>query len=54
MNKKKVKDHEGREFSTIKEMCEYWDIPYRTFLKRINNGCDLEYALTGVRKRRWK
>lgn len=43
----RCKDHLGNEFSSKREMCEYWDIDYKTFLNRVNRfGWALDKALT--------
>ena len=47
MAKKAVTDHLGNRFNTIKEMCEYWGIPYITFNKRMRKfKWTLDRALT--------
>ena len=28
-------DHLGKEFSSEREMCSYWNIPYTTYAKRM-------------------
>ena len=43
---KSVFDHEGNEFSSIKEKCEFWDIPYNIYNERIKRGYSEEKALT--------
>lgn len=43
---KKVVDHTGRRFNTIKEMCEAWGISYSTYSGRISRGMSLKDALT--------
>ena len=44
---KAVTDHLGNKYRSIKEMCEEYNIPYRTFMKRMNQyGWDLKAALT--------
>ena len=45
MNKKKVTDFEGNEFETVKDMCEYYELSYHTYLKRIKDGWDPKSAL---------
>ena len=44
-NYKKTEDHLGQEFNSIIEMCEYYNIPRRTFKARIEHGWSLEKAL---------
>ena len=47
MAKKAVTDHLGNKFNTIKEMCEYWGVPYITFNKRMRKfKWTLDRALT--------
>ena len=46
MNRKKVRDHEGNVYNSVKEMCEAFDVPERTFRLRLKNGWSLEKALT--------
>ena len=44
---KKCKDHTGREFPSIKAMCEFWNIPPETFRRRMAvYGYPLEKALS--------
>ena len=44
---KKCKDHTGKVFDSIKEMCDFWNIPPETFNRRIKvYGYSLEKALT--------
>lgn len=43
---KEVRDHEGRVFRSIVEMCEFYNIGYRVFLRRIERGHSIEEALT--------
>ncbi len=49
-------DHLGNEFKSIKEMCNYWKIPYSTYISRRNHsGWSVEDALTikpGIIKRK--
>ena len=40
------KDHLGNIFPTRKAMCEFWGVPYKYFTTRLQNGWDLERALT--------
>jgi len=47
MQGKKVHDHLGNEFSTITEMCNYWNIRKVLYRLRIINGWSQEEALTG-------
>jgi hypothetical protein len=39
-------DHKGNKFSSVKEMCDYWNIKYSTFLGRRRRGYSIEEALT--------
>ena len=39
-------DHTGREFPSIREMCEYWNVPVSTYTYRIHSGKSTEYSLT--------
>lgn len=41
-----VFDHTGREFATLKEMCNFWGIRPGTYLERIRSGWPQEKALT--------
>ena len=34
----KIKDHEGHEFNSIKELCEFWNIKRSTFENRYHKG----------------
>lgn len=43
-------DHEGRQFSSQKAMCEYWGVSDTTYSKRIQKGLTVKQALTA---RRW-
>ena len=43
---KPQKNHKGRIFSSIAEMCEYWDIPYVTYYQRKQHGWKLKDILT--------
>ena len=45
--KKKCKDHTGKEFDTIKDMCKAWDITYGVYRGRKLKGCSLEECLIG-------
>ena len=48
-----VKDHEGNEFYSVKEMLEHWGIEYSSlYYNRKRNGWTLEECLTGIRKRK--
>lgn len=42
----KVKDHEGREFTSVKTMCVHWGVSYNTYYRRREVGWSLEDALT--------
>ena len=44
---KPCKDHRGKEYSSIREMCDYYDLDDRKFQNRIKAGYSLEAALTG-------
>lgn len=41
-----VKDFEGREFRSVAEMCEFHNMGYRTYLRRIERGWSEVDALT--------
>lgn len=43
---KQIKDHTGKEFSSITALCEYYGIERKTFCQRIKRGWSLEDALT--------
>ena len=45
MKKKYVTDGKGNEFDTLSELCAYYNIDRSRFLKRIENGKDLQEAL---------
>lgn len=45
-NGKQSKDHLGNEFSSIEEMCKYWNINRQTYDRRIRAGYSLSEALT--------
>ena len=47
-------DHLGNEFETVKDMCDYWDIPVKIYQKRINIGKTIQCALTDQYKTRQK
>lgn len=42
----KILDHLGHEFSSCREMFDFWDVSSMTFWVRIKNGWSLEKALT--------
>ena len=48
MNTKKCKDHLGNKFSSITEMCNYWNISKPTYKYRQKKGLTLEQTLTGI------
>lgn len=41
-----VTDHEGHNFRSMAEMCEYHNIGYRVVLRRLERGSTIEEALT--------
>lgn len=41
------KDHLGKEYKNVKEMCKAWNVPYRTFHKRQVHNWSLEESLKG-------
>jgi hypothetical protein len=43
-----VKDHTGRKYNNINEMCSEWNISKRQYIVNIRNGCSIEEALTTV------
>lgn len=43
---KAIIDHKGQEFKSIVAMCEFYNIGYRVFLRRIERGHSIEEALT--------
>lgn len=45
MKKIACTDHEGNNFESLKQMCDYWKINEATFCLRIKNGMNLEDAL---------
>ena len=46
IKKIKCKDHTGREFASIAEMCVFWVISRQLFSSRIKAGWSVEKALT--------
>lgn len=48
---KRCKDFKGKEFNSQKEMCEHYEVSEATFLRRVEQGCDLKEALLG---KKWK
>lgn len=42
---KPVIDHLGNQFTSIKKMCEHYNINYKTYMSRILRGWTLEEAL---------
>lgn len=44
---KLVKDHTGRMFPSVTEMCEAWKVPVVTYHQRLRRGCTVRQALTG-------
>ena len=46
MVRQKCKDHLDHEFSSINEMCKYWNISLSTYIYRIKKGLTIEQALT--------
>ena len=46
IKKIKCKDHTGREFASVSEMCIFWAISRQLFSSRINAGWSVEKALT--------
>lgn len=44
--RKSVRDFNGKEFDSIKDMCEHWGIKRMTYMARIKRGWSLEDALT--------
>lgn len=46
IKKIKCKDHTGREFASVAEMCVFWVISRQLFSSRIRAGWSLEKALT--------
>ncbi len=47
-----VYDHEGNGFMSIKEMCEHWNMSYKTYKYRMEQGMTQEEALTTPSRRR--
>ena len=43
---KTIKDHTGREFATVSEMCRHWGVRQSVFHYRMNTGNSLKQALT--------
>lgn len=46
MKKNPIKDHTGKEFSSITALCEYYGIERKTYCQRIKRGWSVEDALT--------
>lgn len=42
------KDHKGKKFSTVSDMCRYWKVSVSLYNHRIRRGFTTEQALTGV------
>lgn len=42
-----AKDHLGNVFISIREMCDFWQVNYKSFLRRLNNGKDIKTCLLG-------
>ncbi len=43
-----VKDHLGNTFTTIDDMCQFWNISKKQYMINIRNNCSIEKALTTV------
>lgn len=43
---KEITDHTGRKFNSVKEMCSFYNLSYKTFKWRRFKGKTLEQALT--------
>lgn len=58
MKKTIITDHNGNTFDSIRQLCEFWDIPRRTFLRRLNVTQSpqkaIEYCLNNKRPTRSK
>lgn len=50
--KKPCKDHEGTEFTSVKEMILSWSLTPERFYQRLSRGWSLKRALTTPIKRR--
>lgn len=48
----KCVDHEGREFSSLKELCKFHNAPYELYTDRRRKGWSIEEALFGRHSRR--
>lgn len=46
--KSNIRDHNNNEYSTIDEMCKYWNISKKQYMLNIRNNCTIEEALTTV------
>lgn len=46
INKIKCKDHTGREFASVAEMCLFWGISQQLYSSRLRAGWSVEKALT--------
>lgn len=51
--KRKLKDHLGNEFDTLKAMCEYHQIPTDVYYQRLKKGFPLEELLRPYKKRKF-
>ena len=49
--KNSVVDHCGKQFTSVQDMCDAYGVKKSTYQNRIRNGCSLEEALTGKRKK---
>ena len=46
INKIKCKDHTGREFASVANMCLFWGISQQLYSSRLRSGWSVEKALT--------
>ena len=44
----------GGTYKSIKELAEYYDVPYLILQKRLKSGMDIEEALTDITKKNAK
>ena len=42
-------DHQGKVFGTVKEMCDYYNIPVSVYYNRVRRGLPVEKCLSGNR-----
>lgn len=46
MSRIPARDHEGRDFKSLKVMADYWGVKYSTFIQRFNKGWSIKDCLS--------